>query len=141
MNSRLYKIKKFVIMKTYISIFSMMLLLLISCNKDDDLLIEGKWSMINATGGIAGVNQNFPEGQINWTFDNGTLKIENKYTGQFNVSFPTGTYTYQEINLSNISTLYINDQQFGDFIISKESLVIDQSSFMADGFRYTFIRQ
>ena len=129
-------------MKTYISIFfSMMVLSFISCNKDNDSLLEDKWSMINATGGIAGFNQNYPVGQINWTFDDGTLKIENKYTGQFNFSFPTGKYTYQEINLSNISTLYINDQQFGDIKISNNSLTIDQSSFMADGFMYTFIRQ
>ncbi len=129
-------------MKTYIAVLSMMIIVLLSCNKDDNTgIIEGRWSMINATGGIAGFNQNYPKGQILWTFDGGALGIENKYTGQFNFSYPTGTYRYLELNPSNIRTLYINDQQFGDIKISNDSLFIDQASFIADGFRYLFIRQ
>ena len=129
-------------MKTYFAIFGMILLSMIACNKDDkDAVLEGKWSMVNATGGIAGFNQNYPKGQILWTFDGGVLSIENKYIGQLNFSYPTGTYRYLELNPSNVRTLYINDQQFGDVKISSDSLVIDQASFLADGFRYLFIRQ
>lgn len=39
---------------------------------------EGRWSLINISGSIAGVSNNFPEGQITWTFNpDSTIDIVN----------------------------------------------------------------
>ncbi len=128
-------------MKSYFAIITLLIFVLLSCNKDNkEENLEGKWNLVNATGGIAGFNINYPKGQIIWIFDDGTLSIDNKYAGQLNFSFPSGNYRYFEINPSNLTTLYINDQQFGDIKISNDSLIIDQSSFISDGFKYLYIR-
>ncbi|MBK8517682.1 MAG: hypothetical protein IPL55_15785 [Saprospiraceae bacterium] len=129
-------------MKFYITILGMIFLTLIACHKDEESNgLQGSWSMINATGGIAGFNQNYPKGQIVWKFDDGDLAITNNYNGQLNFSYLTGNHHYFEIIPAKQTVLYIDEHQFGDISISNDTLVIDQSSSISDGFLFTFVRQ
>lgn len=112
----------------------------ISCSKtENEEGINGKWFLVNASGGIAGISQNFPKGDILWTFDDEKLKVVNDYTGQWNVSLPSNEYTIDIENTIEGQVLNLSDQYFANIRIANDSLILSQDQF-ADGFGFIFIR-
>lgn len=111
-------------------------LLFIGCKKDDDRGILGKWNLVNVTGSIAGVNIDHPKGEIVWDFGE-SLIITNNYTGNFNLSFPSGKYDYV---LKKDMTLNINGNEFGTVTsLTDTSMEIGQPK-ISDGVFYKFVR-
>ena len=52
-----------------------LILVVLSCNSDDDVqqntepTLFGPWSLVNVSGGFAGVNDDFEIGTITWNFN------------------------------------------------------------------------
>jgi hypothetical protein len=113
-----------------------LILLFIGCKKDDNEGIMGKWNLINVSGSIAGVNIDHPKGEIVWDFGE-NLIITNNYTGNFDLSFPTGKYDYE---LKKDMTLYINGNEFGTVTsLTDTSMEVGQPKW-SDGVFYKFSR-
>jgi len=124
-----------------ISVLCFAFFLSLGCHKEDTQDgIDGQWSMVQASGGIAGFNQAYPKGKIIWKFEDNKISISNMYEGQLNFSFPTGNYNFQIVDEKDKSVLQINNDSYGKIVISNDSLTIDQSPFISDGFFYTFVR-
>jgi hypothetical protein len=112
----------------------------ISCNKEETKDgLEGRWFLVNATGGIAGISQIYPKGDISWTFENGKLKIINNYSGNWNVSPPAMEKDYKIVSTADGNELHLDNAYFVNFQISKDSLLLNQLQF-ADGFSFVLVR-
>jgi hypothetical protein len=82
------------------------LLFMAGCNDDDAQgnpsaqNIEGTWQLVNVSGSIAGVSNNFDEGVITWTFqeDMQMIQIVNNSTDTNKYSGPeSGHYDYENV--------------------------------------------
>lgn len=134
-------------MKKYIYAF-VIILFTLSCNNDDDCpsnnnpTINETWSLINVSGGFAGVDQDFEVGIISWTFDNETqeLTILNTNTDAVFDGYPSGVYDFEMITTEDSSTIVIDDSINLDInILTSNQLVLDEG-IASDGFLYSFIR-
>jgi len=138
------------------SILCCLLLFLISCEDEEENIdpIIGSWSLIQQTGGLAGIDENYAPGEIVWTFSEDSLFIEGSsmfipegessyliveygdslfLNRDYRVGSPTQFFTYLEINddamtLNENSVLYVTDN---DTTLTT----------LADGFFYSFERQ
>jgi O-glycosyl hydrolase len=111
-----------------------------NCNKEETKDgLEGRWFLVNATGGIGGISQIYPKGDISWTFENGKLKIINNYSGQWNVSPPTMEKDYKIVSTADGNELHLANAYFVNFQVSKDSLLLNQLQF-ADGFSFVLVR-
>ena len=109
--------------------------------------VNGTWSLINVSGGFAGVDDDFEKGKIVWKFNaaDGSLTITNNdassaiYNG-----LPSGTYTYSIIKEKDQYYLLLNDKEIGGVDVAKSQLMIDQnittSGSGADGFLFKLIK-
>ncbi len=120
-------------------IFVLMFSLMSCCKEENKDGLEGKWFLVNAAGGIAGISQNYPKGDITWVFDDEKVNIVNNYAGQWNVSFPTMSKSYKIISTIEGDELHIDNQYFANSQISKDTLFLNQSQF-ADGFGFVLVR-
>jgi len=120
-------------------IFVLMFSLMSCCKEENKDGLEGKWFLLNAAGGIAGISQNYPKGDITWVFDDEKVNIVNNYAGQWNVSFPTMSKSYKIISTIEGDELHIDNQYFANSQISKDTLFLNQSQF-ADGFGFVLVR-
>ena len=120
--------------------FYLFLSLILACTKSDTPAeeISGSWNLVKVRGTIAGIEQDYPIGDIIWTFDNGNIIVRNNYTGQWNVSMTSGTYPYT-IDTSKNNLLEVKSEYFGNYDIKKDTLNITQS-LISDGIDFTFIR-
>jgi len=107
---------------------------------------EGEWNLVNVSGSIAGVNQDFAPGTIAWTFnENGTVTVVNNNTNeQAEDFFDTGTYDYSFVaNEDNPQAcaivLEVDNINFGCQTINGDELVLSQV--WADGYQLTFEKQ
>ena len=107
--------------------------------------LSGAWKLKNVSGGLAGINIDYNEGDVYWTFNmnNGKLEVINNIetTGPEDIysGFETGTYNFV-VNLDgNEDVLYVNGQKIGVITISKDKLLIDQGV-PVDGFMTEFAR-
>ena len=141
-------------MKKTILILTAVLLTRTSCsvsNNDNDDPIEVTlyhWNLINVSGGIAGVDNDFEVGDIVWNYDSfeNLLYVENSNSDEtIEDGLDSGVYEFSvfELNL-NIYTLLEFDE-FGEIYESETDdtiLIIDQNSLSngaaSDGFVYTF---
>jgi len=138
------------------SILCCLLLFLISCEDEEENIdpIIGSWNLIQLTGGLAGIDENYAPGDIVWTFSEDRLFIEGSsmfipegessyliaeygdslfLNRDYRVESPTQFFTYLEINddemtLDENSWLYITDN---DTTLTA----------LADGFFYSFEKQ
>lgn len=138
-------------MKTYFLTVVSCLLLLTSCSVDDNTNIPDPqivivhWNLIKTTGGIAGVNDEFPIETVIWTFNETDLKItvvNNNTDDTKQDALDSGTYDYTVTNNSGETYLNIDESEFGGFEVTNTELVINQNDLSqgsgADGFVYTF---
>jgi len=134
----------------FLLIFS--LLFTQSCTSDDNSepqpetnLVEGTWNLYNISGGFAGNNEDFEDGEIQWVFNtkNGQLKVTNKSNDSSIFSgLTTGLYSFSVSTPAGTPILYINGGEFGGLGGSTSGLIINQNKMAsgdgADGFKLKF---
>jgi hypothetical protein len=115
-------------------------------NNNDNTTQGGKWSLVNASGGIAGENTNLEKDQITWVFDefNNTIIVEENVEG-LSYALPEGTYSYSIQNINNADFLFVDGDEYGDIIVGRNTFTIDQNSTStntsnADMYIYKFAR-
>lgn len=115
-------------------------------NNGTDITYKTYWHLINVTGGLAGIDDDFDFDEIIWHFDddNAKLVIENNNTDDSKEDgFNSGTYTYSTTEEGINSFLFIDAAEFGSYIFTSDNeFIIDQNlttdGDAADGFEYTF---
>jgi hypothetical protein len=129
-------------MRTTYLMLAFIVILFSSCCKDYGSLggIEvGKWFLVNTSGGLAGINQNYPKGEITWTFESAQLVIKNNYTGPWNVSLESNSFEYQTRNSIEGDELFLDDKYYTNISIKGDSMFLAEFQ-VADGFNFTLIR-
>lgn len=123
--------------------------LLIGCADDSnnipqEELLNGTWSLKNLSGGFVGLDENYPDGTITWTFNsqNQTIIIDNNEPTSKSFIFDSGAYNYSIIEINNQKYLNIENDEYGGLTISNNSLTVDQNEISwgvgADGFILNF---
>lgn len=128
---------------------ALMLVINIQCSDDDNnnsQRISGMWSLMQSTGTIAGIEHNFVEGTIVYTFStNGTVTVLNNNEDEtLQDGLPSGTYNYtigntpaDESSLSGCSKfINIGTAEFNCFILGGTTMQIREG--VADGITYHF---
>lgn len=133
-----------------IAFFSLITLTNCSIDNNNDVkqqVYKTYWHLINVSGGIAGVENDFALSKIIWTFNDETkiLTVNNTNTDTaVEDGLDTGTYPYSILKVEKDEFLIINSNELGGFTFSETQLKIDQNSTSsgsgADGFIYTFKR-
>ncbi len=133
-----------------ITLLLLFLLINIGCSEDknNSQTISGMWSLIQTTGTIAGIEHNFVEGTIIWTFNsNKTLTILNNNEDEnLQSGLSSGTYTYTiGNNPADANSLpecakyiIIDDFEFTCLILSDQEMKIREG--ISDGVNYHFIK-
>lgn len=136
--------------KTVILVFLLGIGLLTGCSDDTDITppapsLNGTWHLKNLSGGIAGINEHYPNGTITWNFDsrNQTIIIVNNNQSSTRIIFDSGTYNYSIIEVNKQQYLQINSEEYGGLTLSTNNLLtIDQNEISwgvgADGFVLNF---
>jgi len=124
--------------------------LAISCNSGDSgsptsQNVEGVWRLVSVRGGIAGINHEFNDGSITWTFEsNGTVSVWNTNTDDTKQDLiETGDYIYtfqpNPITPENCAeNIYIDNVSYGCYSINGNTLTMNQVE--SDGFEVTLKR-
>ncbi|MDD5150489.1 MAG: carboxypeptidase-like regulatory domain-containing protein [Flavobacterium sp.] len=121
-----------------------------SCSLDnwsskDEPQINSSWILKNTSGGIAGINDNFNNGDVIWDFNrsNQTLTVTKKVntTGS---GIPAGTYSYTLKQEGKTSLIEIKQVDVVYTTLTYEFLnengVVFKDEALADGFQYTFVK-
>ncbi|MFT5166376.1 MAG: hypothetical protein ACI8P3_001607 [Saprospiraceae bacterium] len=124
-----------------------------SCNHDEDLPkiaeLDGVWDLVNISGGFAGVNCDYPAGEITWIFENDLLVVENNYTGDptqicGGVLSSSSSDSYFVLESNGSLFLVLNNKEAGGITLSDNELIIDTNVSSvgsgADGFIYRLER-
>jgi hypothetical protein len=138
------------IMKHLIKLFGVLLgiFLFSGCDNDDSTTTEqvpGQWSLVNVSGGIAGINDSFPEGTIKWTYDEDTSTVtvvNNNADESLEDIFATGTYNLSIIPSDNPSAcpqqIIIYNMNLGCQNINGDEMTFNQA--VDDGYILTLVR-
>lgn len=114
-----------------------------NCTKEEEPgnlnALEGTWSLIKKTGGFAGLDCNYQENLIVWTFGESSLEIvNNDNSGTICSGSLTGTFTYSILESEGEQFLQLDGQESGGITLTGDEMVIDQNKFSqgsgADGF-------
>ncbi|WP_295338754.1 hypothetical protein [Flavobacterium sp.] len=135
-------------MKKLLYLFSLLIsLCLTSCSEDnssENNNIRGQWKLVNVKGTIAGINHNFPLGEIIWDINpiTQTVTVVNNNTDNalYDV-LETGVYNFQVNTNPELpcgESLLVNNIELGCFSINNQNLIIDQS--IDDGIKVTLVR-
>lgn len=127
--------------------FLVLILFTFSCNSDDDAqqnidsALQGTWSLVNVSGGLAGVNDDFEIGTITWNFNEDNLELTVTNTNTTTViydGFPSGTYDYELLTPTEESaSVTINSFEYRITTLTSSLLLLDEGV-AADGFLLTF---
>ena len=124
--------------------------LLSPCSNDTNINpkkenLNGPSNLKKLSAGFAGLDENYPNGAITWTFNaqNQTIIVDNNIPASEGFIFDSGTYNYSITTVNNQEYLNIDSGEFGGLSIStNNNLVIDQnvmsSGVGADGFILSF---
>ena len=122
--------------------------LMFGCSDDESNQTEtlnGIWNLKNVSGGLAGINIDYNQGDVKWSFnlENNTLIVENNIitTGPEDIyaGLESGTYNIEITQSGEIQTLFINNTERGVLILLNDNLKIDDGLY-ADGFITEFER-
>lgn len=125
-------------------------LLLTNCAVSDDSNTEQNyknlWHLINVSGGVAGVNENFELETIIWSFDEATSKLtveNNNQDDTIQDGIESGIYNYSITSgEGGRSYLTVETNEFGLLTFSQNGMSIDGNQLstgdVADGFMYSF---
>lgn len=120
----------------------------IAHNKTEVVITQNQtWDLINMSGGFIGINQDYSSNIIKWAFDanNSILTITNNdpKNSSYN-GLKQGKYQYKIHRTKGESYLFIENSEYGIFILDKNTLLINQNKTImgtfSDGFIYKFIR-
>lgn len=135
-------------MKTY-SYILVLILLTFSCNNDDDVqqntdpTLNGPWSLVNVSGGLIGVNDDFELGLITWNFNIETSEVTISNSNAEPVIFDglaSGIYNYEVLSTTGeVSYVVINSFNYAITTLSSSQLILDEGV-AADGFLLKFSR-
>lgn len=129
-------------------VFLVVLLAVIGCSDNDDNNkniikdLNGKWTLLTASGTIAGVTHEFTNGTIVWEFSaNNTLTVINNNTNNnLQSGIASGIYNYSitENGTSENCTfkITINQNELGCIVVNDNQMNIDQN--VPDGIGYHF---
>lgn len=136
-------------MNLKITFLSAVAVLLFGCSSSSETTtptaaFDGEWKLINVSGGFAGVNDNFPAGQIKWTVNsaNNTVTVVNNNTNpDAQDVLESGVYPYLLENDTNSicsQTFNVNNMDLGCYEVTANQWTITFA--YADGFTLTFVR-
>lgn len=91
--------------------------------------LKGKWNLVHVYGGIMGVNEQYPAGDVTWNFTADSVIVEHIGTNSSYFSLPSGTYAYDVIQTGGNTYLSISQSEMGQFIISGNNMDIDQNKY------------
>ena len=91
--------------------------------------LKGKWNLVHVYGGIMGVNEQYPAGDVTWNFTADSVIVEHTGTNSTYFSLPSGTYAYDVIQTGGNTYLSISQSEMGQFIINGTSMDIDQNKY------------
>lgn len=117
-----------------------------SCHSDDNETAQNElfssWTLKNVSGGLLGLNIDYTQEEVTWTFTQDNLQVVNNiitagpediYAGH-----ETGTYNYSiELDSNDQEVLFIEGVERGVLNIDNNTLYIDDG-IAADGFMSTF---
>lgn len=124
------------------------MLLMFSCTSDDDnqnteATLNGSWHLVNVSGGLVGVNDDFDTGLITWIFNENNLELTVINTNTTDVIFDglaSGTYNYQPLTTTGENTdIVVDFFSFRITTLTTVQLILDEG-IAADGFLLTFSR-
>mgnify|MGYP000498269196 CR=1 FL=1 len=124
------------------------MLLMFSCTSDDDnqnteATLNGSWHLVNISGGLVGVNDDFDTGLITWIFNENNLELTVINTNTTDVIFDglaSGTYNYQPLTTTGENTdIVVDFFSFRITTLTTVQLILDEG-IAADGFLLTFSR-
>ncbi|WP_281986258.1 hypothetical protein [Aquimarina aggregata] len=134
-------------MKPLFSVYVVLILSMISCSNDDDSNdaiasgLNGKWNLVNISGGFTGIDHDFANGTIVWDFNetNNMVTVTNNNTDTtISDILPSGTYSYSIVDKESIKELIVNDINRGTFEMTNDEFIINEQ--FRDGFRVVFRR-
>ncbi|MFK7833260.1 MAG: hypothetical protein AB8B52_08290 [Winogradskyella sp.] len=124
-------------------------LFLFSCNNDDDAAqnseptLIGPWSLVNVSGGFAGIDDDFEVGLITWDFNENFLEFTVTNNNTTNVIFdglPSGTYNFQVLSTTGEDSQLVTETfSYEITTLTSSQLVLDEG-IAFDGFLLTFSR-
>ncbi|WP_298900902.1 hypothetical protein [uncultured Psychroserpens sp.] len=129
---------------SYLLVFT---LLAFACYNDDDSTqnnepsLFGEWSLINVSGGLIGVDQDFDSDLIIWDFNQDTMQltITNNNTDADFDGWPTGVYNYTVSSTDDGLTIVIENFSMTVVTLTSTSLTLDEG-IAVDGFLFKFNR-
>lgn len=132
-------------LEPFINILFIGVVLVSSCSDETEIIpkeqeLNGIWDLKNLSGGFAGINEDYADGEITWTFNpkNQTIIIDNNQPASESFIFKSGAYSYSVTVVNNQKYLNINSSEYGGISITNNSLIIDQNNISdgigADGF-------
>jgi hypothetical protein len=137
-------------MKRYALILLVIFMGLTNCSIDNEdktapQVVEIYWNLVNVTGGINGINENFDLGTIIWRFNeaSGILTVENNNTDDTKQdALDSGDYPYSVIDINGDLFLVVDNTEIGLLTITATEFVLNENETSqgsgADGYIYKF---
>jgi hypothetical protein len=116
---------------------------IVSCNNElvQPTTINGTWNLMNISGGLTGINNDYDQGIIKWIFDSHalTLTVENNnFQNTTYDGFVSGIYSYSILESVSNSYIIVENTEIGGYTVTDNNLTIDQNKTStgsaADGF-------
>jgi len=122
----------------------------VGCSDDDEPQadpLDGAWSIINISGGFAGIDDDYTQGDIVWNFDTISSEIgvqNNNPTNTIYDGLDSDEYPYTILTVGKDKYLQINGQEFGRMSITQYMMTLNQNCLStgngADGFVLLFAK-
>ena len=127
-----------------------LLVVFVGCSDDDESQpdpLDGAWSIINISGGFAGIDDDYTQGDVVWNFDTTASKIfvqNNNPSNTIYDGLDSDEYPYTILTVGKEMYLQINGQEFGRMSLTQNTMSLNQNFFStgngADGFVLLFAK-
>ncbi len=122
---------------------------IIGCSGDDDTTdpnmnssgLNGKWSLVQVTGGFVGVDDSFENGVIVWDFNEAAKRVQVTNNNTKDVIYdvlPSGTYDYTVDGVQSNLEFVVDKKKMGKFQLIDNQFTVEEQ--LKDGFRVVFRR-
>lgn len=121
---------------------------MLSCKSDDDanpfmpVTLNGSWSLVQVTGGFAGVDDSFDHGVIVWEFNKQTSQVTINNANEEDTifdGFPSGMYPFETSVSEDVTTITIDGIDMNLTTLTPTELELDEGVAF-DGFFLSFNR-
>lgn len=122
---------------------------MLTCSLDDGTESpqnNGKWNLINISGGITGNEINLQTGDVTWVFDeiNSDLIIEYNINDDPAGLLRSGTYNFEIKTINNKSYLFVDNVELGNIVVGNDRFTLNQNILStgnaSDLYVFTFVR-